>query len=47
MNALQVIDAARAAGVTLFIDGDGLLLRSGSPPPPGGPRGPSVATRVK
>ena len=33
MKALQIIDAARAVGVTLSIDGDSLLLRSGSPPP--------------
>jgi hypothetical protein len=33
VNALLIIDAARAAGVTVSIDGDSLLLRSGSPPP--------------
>ena len=33
VKALQIIDAARAVGVTLSIDGDSLLLRSGSPPP--------------
>ena len=33
MKVLQIIDAARAAGVTLSIDGDSLLLRSGRPPP--------------
>jgi hypothetical protein len=33
VNALLIIDAARAAGVTVSIDGDNLLLRSGSPPP--------------
>jgi hypothetical protein len=29
----QIIDAARAAGVTLSVDGGSLLLRSGSPAP--------------
>ena len=29
MKVLQIIDAARAVGVTLSIDGDSLLLRSG------------------
>jgi hypothetical protein len=33
VKALHVIDAARAAGVTVSIDGDSLLVRSGSPPP--------------
>jgi hypothetical protein len=33
VKALQIIDAARAVGVTLSIDGDSLLLRAGSPPP--------------
>jgi hypothetical protein len=33
VKAPHVIDAARAAGVTVSIDGDSLLLRSGSPPP--------------
>src|SRR5277367_5962329 len=34
VKVVQIIDAARAVGVTLLIDGDGLLLRSVSPPPP-------------
>jgi hypothetical protein len=33
VKALQIIDAVRAVGVTLSIDGDSLLLRSGSRPP--------------
>ena len=33
MKALQIVDAARAVGVALSIDGDCLLLRSGSLPP--------------
>jgi hypothetical protein len=33
VKALQIIDAVRAVGVTLSIDGESLLLRSGSPPP--------------
>ena len=33
MKVLQIIAAARAAGVTLSIDDDSLLLRSSRPPP--------------
>jgi hypothetical protein len=33
LRARQIISVARAAGVSLSVDGDSLLLRSGSPPP--------------
>jgi hypothetical protein len=33
VKVVQIIAAARAVGVTLSIDGDSLLLRSGRPPP--------------
>jgi hypothetical protein len=33
LKARQIIDAAGAAGVSLSVDGDSLVLRSGSPPP--------------
>jgi hypothetical protein len=34
MNAVQVLKAARAAGVGVAIDGDKLVLRAATPPPP-------------
>jgi hypothetical protein len=33
MNAVGVLDAARAAGLCLVVDGDDLVLESSDPPP--------------
>jgi hypothetical protein len=34
MSAMQVLNAAKAAGVNVVIDGEGLVLQAPSPPPP-------------